>query len=154
MHHNIDMNKITLADSNKISFHVATAEYRGKYISSRSNTAGVHAEVALLKSHNLRSYRNKKINIYVTRLSKNGHSMSRPCVACSRYIKAYWPLATVYYTNADGAWMKDLELDTNHLCLADRMSLDKKKSKRNVKYQSGSATDSSESSDLVCEECY
>tara|TARA_B100000767_G_C19764567_1_gene536859 strand:+ start:210 stop:446 length:237 start_codon:yes stop_codon:yes gene_type:complete len=36
----IDQNKIVLSDSNKLSFHVATAEYRGKIVCSAPNRAG------------------------------------------------------------------------------------------------------------------
>ena len=119
----LDQNKIILSDSNKLSFHVATAEYRGKIVCSAPNRAGQHAEVSLLRKHTMQMYRKKNITVYVTRLSKNGHAMSRPCVSCSRYIKAYWPLATVYYTDADGNWVRDNDLDTEHMCLSDRMNL-------------------------------
>ena len=160
MFHMIDPNKIVLSDSNKISFHIATAEYRGKIVASRPNRAGEHAEIGLLKSHALRSYRNKKINVYVTRLSKNGHAMSRPCQSCSRYIKAYWPLACIYYTNADGDWHRDDALDTEHLCLSDRMALPEltaRRKPRRPRSNSGSGSSSSDSnsseSDSLCEEC-
>ena len=36
----IDQNKIILSDSNKISFHIASAEYRGKIVCSAPNRAG------------------------------------------------------------------------------------------------------------------
>ncbi|AEO98426.1 hypothetical protein EPVG_00177 [Emiliania huxleyi virus 201] len=151
----IDQNKLT--DSNKLSFHLATAEYRGKVVCSAPNRAGTHAEVSLLRKHTMQRYRNKNITVYVTRLSKNGHAMSRPCVSCSRYIKAYWPLATVYYTNAEGNWVRDNNLDTNHLCLSDRMNLAtaatrEKKRRPRSHSDTGSSSSGTESTEL-CSEC-
>ena len=118
---------------------------------------GEHAEVSLLRKHTMQRYRNKNITVYVTRLSKNGHAMSRPCVSCSRYIKAYWPLATVYYTDADGNWVRDNDLDTEHLCLSDRMSLANaatraKKRRPRSRSDTGSSSSGTESTEL-CSEC-
>jgi len=114
--------KSAIANQKKISSHVASAEYRGKIVCSAANREGQHAETRLLRKKTMQTYRNKEIKVYVTRLSTNGHSMSRPCASCSRYIKKFWPLAKVFFTDADGFWFRDKLLDNDHQCMADRFS--------------------------------
>ncbi len=115
------LEKVRSLDSNKLSFHRATAYRRGQEIASSQNRAGEHAEMVLLNSYAMRKHRRERIEVYVERLSTNGHNMSRPCKTCSHFIKTFWPNVTVYYTNDIGIWTKDIDLDTNHICLADRM---------------------------------
>lgn len=104
----------------KQSAHVATAVHRGHVIASRTNGPGFHAEIALLRCHEIQQYRGKHIDIFVTRLSKNGHALSRPCASCSFRLARGWPNATVYYTNARGQWTRDDALDNAYICRAQR----------------------------------
>ena len=110
-------------DTKKVSYHLATAVYRSKIIASKPNKAEKHAEINLLSCHQMKTYRSKKIDIFVTRFSTNGHKMSRPCLTCSSFIKKFFPLASVYYTNERGEWIRDEFLDSKHLCLSDKKKI-------------------------------
>ena len=107
----------------KQSNHVATAVHRGHVIASRANGPGVHAEMALIRCHEIQRYRRKLIDIFVTRLSANGHALSRPCASCSVCLARGWPNATVYYTTASGTWTRDDALDNAYVCRASRPSV-------------------------------
>jgi len=100
--------------------HVALAEHRSKIICIRANDAGVHAEIAVLKSNAMKQYKNKNVSLYVKRISAYGHSMSRPCKTCSTYIKKAWPRVKVFYTDESGVWKKDENLDTSHVSMGER----------------------------------
>ena len=96
------------------SVHYATVVCRNKCIVSKSN-GRLHAEVAALKAVR-EEYKKEKLVLYVTRVSKNGHLNSRPCLHCSKFIKKAFPKLVVYYTTETGIWTKDEWLDNTHIC--------------------------------------
>ena len=95
------------------SCHIAFACWRGKVLAYAQNTCGIHAEMALIYQHHMRSYRcHTGLEIYVMRVGANQtHSMSRPCKNCSYWLKKWNPNMKVFYTDAAGTWQRDHHLD-------------------------------------------
>lgn len=98
--------------------HIAAATYRGCTLGYRTNTCGIHAEDALIHAHFMRQYKNKPINIYVTRVHED-NMLSRPCRFCSEKIIRWNPLATVFYTNRCGEWIRDEGMNNSYVSPGD-----------------------------------
>jgi deoxycytidylate deaminase len=98
--------------------HIAAATYRGCTLGYKTNTCGIHAEDALIRAHFMRRYKNKPINIYVTRVHEN-NMFSRPCRFCSEKIVRWNPMATVFYTNKYGEWIRDEALNNSYVSPGD-----------------------------------
>jgi len=101
------------AESNDLKFelkkypkHVAFLFQGSKLLAISTNTWGRHAEMGLLPFLK----RNKQCSMYVKRISDCNH-MSRPCIRCSMSIKHVSPKTRVFYTNTNGEWIEDVNLD-------------------------------------------
>ena len=95
--------------------HVAYLFDGSKLIAVSTNAFGKHAEMGLLPYLN----RHRQQRMYVKRLSPI-NSMSRPCVRCCMSIKHVSPGLRVFYTNKQGEWVEDKNLDANHRSRNDK----------------------------------
>lgn len=89
--------------------HVAYLFHGCKLIAVSTNAWGKHAEMGLLPY--LR--RDQQQSMYVKRIS-DVNPMSRPCVRCSMSIRHVCPRVRIFYTNEDGDWTEDVQLNSSH----------------------------------------
>ena len=102
--------------------HIAAASYRGCTLGYRTNTCGIHAEDALVSAYFMRPYKHKNVCIYVTR-DKEYNMYSRPCRFCTQRILKWNPRATVFYTNREGKWVRDDEMNNSYISPGDPRSI-------------------------------
>jgi len=94
--------------------HIAYLFDKNKLIAVSTNGWGKHAEMGILQY--LRPERQQ--TLYVRRIS-DLNSMSRPCVRCSISLKHVSPFLRVFYTDTNGNWIEDDNLDSNHTSRKD-----------------------------------
>lgn len=105
--------------------HIAFLFHKKKPLQVFANTGNRHAEEACMQGlpywlSNIK--KSHQLTMCVTKV--NGiHRCSRPCVECSQKLKKF-PQIAVYYTDHEGNWMRDFDLDNSH-----RPSRKKKKEK-------------------------
>ena len=97
--------------ASSLPHHVAYLLQGSKVVAVAHNERdGVHAEMRAL-AHVRREGRYR---LYVTRLHAN--AMSRPCFHCSaRLRRAPCASLRVFYTDARGEWVEDVDLDSTHV---------------------------------------
>ena len=95
--------------------HVAFLFKGSKLLAMSTNSWGKHAEMGLLPF--LRN--DKQCTMYVKRIGECSY-MSRPCIRCSMSIKHISPKTRVFYTNAHGEWIEDVDLNNSKKSRGDK----------------------------------
>ena len=80
-----------------------------KLIAASTNGWGRHAEIGLLPF--LR--RDRQQRVYVKRIS-DCKFMSRPCARCTASLLHVSPKIRVFFTNENGDWIEDKEMNSTH----------------------------------------
>ena len=81
-----------------------------KLVAVSLNQYGRHAEVGLIPY--MRP--NERYRLYVTRMNTDT-KQSRPCQRCATMLKRVPCALRVFYTDAEGEWIEDARLDSEHV---------------------------------------
>ena len=114
-----------------VPMHVAILYNGVKLVSGASNAFERHAEINCMDDIAPFSIKhNKPLRLFVAKVS-GGHRMSRPCKECCREIRRRLPRARVFYTDHNGDFREDWELNNSHENLAQR---NRKKKREETKH--------------------
>lgn len=119
----------------KYAKHIAYLFEGSKMIACSTNSWGMHAEMGLVPFVN----RKKNQCLYVKRISRIS-PLSRPCLRCSKTLSKLCPNLRVFYTDENGHWKEDVNLDTQHRSRNDvgqatqslRLKYKRKKQTKNI----------------------
>ena len=98
-------------DMQKSSKHVAVLFDGNTIVSVGTNSYAKHAEEVVLEKYYTAGKRSRSLRMYIIKLGTN--KLSRPCKDCCALLRRY-PNIRVFYSDADGRWVEELNFDSNH----------------------------------------